>query len=33
VRKPWLTGVLAASAVGAAALLWSRLCPRFDRLG
>lgn len=33
VRKPWLTGVLAASAVGAAALLWSRVRPRFDRLG
>ena len=33
VRKPWLTGVLAASAVGAAALLWSRLRPRFDRPG
>lgn len=32
-RKPWMAGVLAASAVGAAALLWSRLRPRFDRLG
>lgn len=32
VRKPWLTGVLAASAVGAAALLWSRWRPFGQRL-
>lgn len=32
-RKPWLAGVLAASAVGAAALLWSRRRPLYDRLG
>ena len=32
-RNPWLTGLLAASAVGGAALFWSRRRPLLGRLG